>query len=46
MVTNHVLGRRNHVRDINAVLTLEAVHRLLLRPVPAPPLIPEAANSR
>lgn len=46
MVINHVRGRRNHVRDINAVLTLEAVHRLLLRSVPAPPVIPEAANSR
>lgn len=31
MMESHVNGRRNHVREINAVLTLAAVDRLLLR---------------
>jgi asparagine synthase (glutamine-hydrolysing) len=28
---DHINGRRNYVREINAVLTLDAIHRLLLR---------------
>jgi len=31
IATDHISGRRNYVREINAVLTLEAVDRLLLR---------------
>jgi hypothetical protein len=31
MATDHVEGRNNYVLEINAVLTLEAVERLLLR---------------
>jgi asparagine synthase (glutamine-hydrolysing) len=32
IAADHISGRRNHVREINAVLTLEAIDRLLLRP--------------
>jgi len=35
MVREHTCGRRNYVREINAVLTLEAVERLLLRDLPS-----------
>ena len=31
MATEHISGRKNYVREINAVLTLEAVERLILR---------------
>jgi asparagine synthase (glutamine-hydrolysing) len=31
MASDHISGRRNYVREINAVLTLEAIDRLLLR---------------
>jgi asparagine synthase (glutamine-hydrolysing) len=31
MAEDHVQGRRNYLSEINAVLTLEAVERLLLR---------------
>ena len=31
MANDHVSGKRNYVREINAVLTLAAVDRLLLR---------------
>jgi asparagine synthase (glutamine-hydrolysing) len=31
MIEDHTIGRRNYVREINAVLTLEAVERLLFR---------------
>ena len=31
MVDDHIAGRRNWVREINIVMTLEAVERLLLR---------------
>jgi asparagine synthase (glutamine-hydrolysing) len=31
LADDHIAGRRNHVMDLNAVLTLEAVDRLLLR---------------
>lgn len=31
MALDHISGRKNYVREINAVLTLEAVDRLLLR---------------
>ena len=34
---DHVAGRRNYVREINAVLTLEAVDRLLIRRAGARP---------
>jgi asparagine synthase (glutamine-hydrolysing) len=34
MARHHVSGRRNYVREINAVLTLEAVERLLFRDLP------------
>jgi len=33
---DHIEGRRNYVREINAVLTLEAVNRLLIRAAPSP----------
>jgi asparagine synthase (glutamine-hydrolysing) len=37
ILADHVRGRRNYVREINAVLTLEAVDRLLLHaPHPTP----------
>jgi asparagine synthase (glutamine-hydrolysing) len=32
MARDHIAGRRNHVREINAVLTLEAANRLLVAP--------------
>ena len=35
MVTEHVQGRRNRLREIHAVLTLDAVERLLICPAPA-----------
>jgi asparagine synthase (glutamine-hydrolysing) len=35
MVTEHIAGRKNYVQEINAVVTLEAVERLLLQD-PAP----------
>ena len=31
IVTNHILGRKNYTREINAILTLDAVDRLLIR---------------
>jgi asparagine synthase (glutamine-hydrolysing) len=34
MAKDHLRGRRNYVREINAVLTLEAVERLLFRDLP------------
>jgi hypothetical protein len=30
MVNEHINGRKNYIREINAVLTLEAVQRLLI----------------
>jgi asparagine synthase (glutamine-hydrolysing) len=36
MAQDHVSGRRNYVLELNAVLTLEAVERLLFRPSSAP----------
>lgn len=46
LVEDHVRGRRNHVNEINAVLTLEAVDRLLLHR-PAHPLpVPEMVAAR
>jgi asparagine synthase (glutamine-hydrolysing) len=35
MAKDHATGRRNYVREINAVLTLEAVDRLFIRPAGA-----------
>ena len=35
MVTSHIEGRDNYIYELNAVLTLEAVERLLLRDSPA-----------
>jgi asparagine synthase (glutamine-hydrolysing) len=35
MAKDHIRGRKNYVREINAVLTLEAVERLLFRELPA-----------
>jgi asparagine synthase (glutamine-hydrolysing) len=37
LAREHIDGRRNYVREIDAVLTLEAVDRLLLRNVPREP---------
>ena len=34
MATDHISGRKNYTREINAVLTLEAVERLLFRDLP------------
>jgi asparagine synthase (glutamine-hydrolysing) len=34
MATEHISGRKNYVREINAVLTLDAVERLLFREQP------------
>ena len=34
MATEHISGRKNYVREINAVLTLEAIERLLFRESP------------
>jgi asparagine synthase (glutamine-hydrolysing) len=34
MASEHIRGRKNYVREINAVLTLEAVERLLFRNLP------------
>jgi asparagine synthase (glutamine-hydrolysing) len=34
MAKDHIRGRKNYVREINAVLTLEAVERLLFRNLP------------
>ena len=34
MAKDHIRGRNNYVREINAVLTLEAVERLLFRDLP------------
>lgn len=34
MVTEHIKGRKNYVMEINAVLTLEAIERLLFRDMP------------
>ena len=35
LVAEHVQGRRNHLREIHALLTLEAVQRLFFRHAPA-----------
>jgi asparagine synthase (glutamine-hydrolysing) len=35
MVSDHLVGRRNHIREFNAILTLETAAGLLLRPQPA-----------
>ena len=34
VVTEHIKGRKNYVMEINAVLTLEAIERLLFRDMP------------
>jgi asparagine synthase (glutamine-hydrolysing) len=34
MVTSHIEGRDNYIHELNAVLTLEAVERLVLRDSP------------
>ena len=34
MASDHASGRKNYIREINAVLTLEAVERLLFRNLP------------
>jgi len=34
MASDHATGRKNYIREINAVLTLEAVERLLFRNLP------------
>ena len=34
MVTEHIQGRKNYVMEINAVLTVEAIERLLFRDMP------------
>jgi asparagine synthase (glutamine-hydrolysing) len=36
VASDHALGRRNRLRDIHAVMTLEAVHRLLIDPAAYP----------
>jgi len=46
LAREHINGRRNYVREIDAVLTLEAVDRLLLRDVPREPEQPVPAISR
>jgi len=46
LAREHKNGRRNYVREIDAVLTLEAVDRLLLRNVPREPEQPVPAISR
>jgi asparagine synthase (glutamine-hydrolysing) len=43
MATEHIRGRRNYVLEINAVLTLRAVERLLFRELP--PVARDFANS-
>jgi hypothetical protein len=44
MAADHASGYKNHMREIDAVLTLEAVERLLFRDLPREaalkPLIP------
>jgi asparagine synthase (glutamine-hydrolysing) len=37
MASDHATGRKNYVREIDAVLTLEAVERLLFRDLPRDP---------
>jgi hypothetical protein len=34
MAKEHIRGRKNYVREINAVLTVEAIDRLLLSEMP------------
>jgi asparagine synthase (glutamine-hydrolysing) len=46
LAREHINGRRNYVREIDAVLTLEAVDRLLFRDVPREPEQPMPAISR
>ena len=46
LAREHISGRRNYVREIDAVLTLEAVDRLLLRNVPPEPEQPVPAIAR
>ena len=46
LAREHINGRRNYVREIDAALTLEAVDRLLLRNVPREPEQPVRAISR
>ena len=36
VASDHALGRRNRLRDIHAVMTLEAVHRMLIDPAAYP----------
>jgi asparagine synthase (glutamine-hydrolysing) len=46
LARDHINGRRNYVHEIDAVLTLEAVDRLLLRDQPRGPEQPAPAISR
>jgi asparagine synthase (glutamine-hydrolysing) len=46
IVEDHVRGRRNHVKEINAVLTLEAIDRLLLHRSASTLPLPETVGSR
>jgi asparagine synthase (glutamine-hydrolysing) len=46
LAREHIDGRRNYVREIDAVLTLEAVDRLLLHDVSREPVQPVPAISR
>jgi hypothetical protein len=44
MADDHIRGRNNYVGEINAVLTLEAVERLLFRDLASE--VPDLKNSR
>jgi asparagine synthase (glutamine-hydrolysing) len=44
MAREHINGRKNHIREINAVLTLEAVERLLFKDLSRE--IPHVPNSK
>jgi asparagine synthase (glutamine-hydrolysing) len=45
LATDHISGRRNHVQEINAVLTLEAVERLLFRKIAETSQRPSSASA-
>lgn len=46
MASEHIAGRKNYVTEINAVLTLEAVERLLFRNLPRQINDPEISSAR
>lgn len=46
IAADHASGRRNHLREINAILTLDAVERVLIDTNTGPPTVDDSRQSR